>query len=337
MKAVGYRKSLPIDDAEALADVTIEAPEPKDHDLRVAVKAVSVNPVDTKVRRRAAPPAGGVKVLGYDAAGIVDAVGPQVTLFKPGDEVYYAGSIVRPGTNAEFHLVDERIVGHKPKSLNFTQAAAMPLTTITAWELLFDRLEVRPGKAPDPRALLVIGGAGGVGSMLIQLASRLTGLTVIATASRPETREWCLKLGAHHVVDHSKSLADELKAIGHPQVALIAGLTGTEQHYPAIVEIIAPQGKFALIDDPASLDATKLKGKSASLHWEAMFTRSTFGTPDMVAQHKLLDEVAALVDAGVIVTTLAQELTPINAANLRKAHALVESGRSRGKVVVTGW
>ena len=337
MKAVGYRKSLPIDDAEALADVTIEAPEPKDHDLRVAVKAVSVNPVDTKVRRRAAPPAGGVKVLGYDAAGIVDAVGPQVTLFKPGDEVYYAGSIVRPGTNAEFHLVDERIVGHKPKSLNFTQAAAMPLTTITAWELLFDRLEVRPGKAPDPRALLVIGGAGGVGSMLIQLASRLTGLTVIATASRPETREWCLKLGAHHVVDHSKSLADELKAIGHPQVALIAGLTGTEQHYPAIVEIIAPQGKFALIDDPASLDATKLKGKSASLHWEAMFTRSTFGTPDMVAQHKLLDEVAALVDAGVIVTTLAQELTPINAANLRKAHALVESGRSRGKVVVAGW
>jgi len=337
MKAVGYRKSLPIDDAEALADVTIEAPEPKDHDLRVAVKAVSVNPVDTKVRRRAAPPAGGVKVLGYDAAGIVDAVGPQVTLFKPGDEVYYAGSIVRPGTNAEFHLVDERIVGHKPKSLNFTQAAAMPLTTITAWELLFDRLEVRPGKAPDPRALLVIGGAGGVGSMLIQLASRLTGLTVIATASRPETREWCLKLGAHHVVDHSKSLADELKAIGHPQIALIAGLTGTEQHYPAIVEIIAPQGKFALIDDPASLDATKLKGKSASLHWEAMFTRSTFGTPDMVAQHKLLDEVAALVDAGVIVTTLAQELTPINGANLRKAHALVESGRSRGKVVVTGW
>ena len=337
MKAVGYRKSLPIDDAEALADVTIEAPEPKDHDLRVAVKAVSVNPVDTKVRRRAAPPAGGVKVLGYDAAGIVDAVGPQVTLFKPSDEVYYAGSIVRPGTNAEFHLVDERIVGHKPKSLNFTQAAAMPLTTITAWELLFDRLEVRPGKAPDPRALLVIGGAGGVGSMLIQLASRLTGLTVIATASRPETREWCLKLGAHHVVDHSKSLADELKTIGHPQIALIAGLTGTEQHYPAIVEIIAPQGKFALIDDPASLDATKLKGKSASLHWEAMFTRSTFGTPDMVAQHKLLDEVAALVDAGVIVTTLAQELTPINGANLRKAHALVESGRSRGKVVVTGW
>jgi zinc-binding alcohol dehydrogenase family protein len=337
MKAVGYRKSLPIDDAEALTDVTIEAPEPKDRDLRVAVRAVSVNPVDTKVRRRAAPPAGGVKVLGYDAAGVVDAVGPQVTLFKPGDEVYYAGSIVRPGTNAEFHLVDERIVGHKPKSLSFTQAAAMPLTTITAWELLFDRLEVRPGKAVDLRALLVIGGAGGVGSMLIQLASRLTGLTVIATASRPETREWCLKLGAHHVVDHTKSLVDEMKAIGHPQAALIAGLTGTEQHYPAIAEIIAPQGKFALIDDPASLDVTKLKGKSASLHWESMFTRSSFATPDMVAQHRLLDEVAALVDAGVIVTTLAQELSPINAANLRRAHALVESGRSKGKVVVTGW
>lgn len=337
MKAVGYRKSLPIDDAEALTDVTIEAPEPKDHDLRVAVRAVSVNPVDTKVRRRAAPPAGGVKVLGYDAAGIVDAVGPQVTLFKPGDEVYYAGSILRQGTNAEFHLVDERIVGHKPKSLSCTQAAAMPLTTITAWELLFDRLEVRPGKALDPRALLVIGGAGGVGSMLVQLASRLTGLTVIATASRPETREWCLKLGAHHVVDHTKSLADELKGIGHPQVALIAGLNSSEQHFPAIAEVIAPQGKFAMIDDLGSADVSLIKGKSASLHWESMFTRSSFTTPDMVAQHRLLNEVAALVDAGVIVTTLTQELAPINAANLRRAHALVESGRSKGKVVVTGW
>jgi zinc-binding alcohol dehydrogenase family protein len=337
MKAVGYRKSLPIDDAEALTDVTIDRPEPKGHDLRVAVKAVSVNPVDTKVRRRAAPPAGGVKILGYDAAGVVDAVGPQVGLFKPGDEVFYAGSSERPGTNAEFHLVDERIVGRKPKSLNFTQAAAMPLTTITAWELLFDRLEVRRGKTKEPRALLVIGGAGGVGSMLVQLASRLTGLTVIATASRPETRDWCLKLGAHHVVDHSKPLAAELKAIGHPQVALVAGLTETDQHYPAIVEVIAPQGKFALIDNPTSLDVSKLKAKSASLHWESMFTRSTFATPDMDAQHKLLDEVAALVDAGVIVTTLAQEIAPINAANLRRAHALIESGRSRGKVVLTGW
>jgi zinc-binding alcohol dehydrogenase family protein len=337
MKAVGYRKSLPIDDAEALIDVAMEAPEPKDRDLRVAVRAVSVNPVDTKVRKRAAPPAGGVKVLGYDAAGVVDAVGPQVTLFKPGDEVYYAGSIVRPGTNAEFHLVDERIVGHKPKSLSFTQAAAMPLTTITAWELLFDRMEVRPGKALDPRALLVIGGAGGVGSMLIQLASRLTGLTVTATASRPETREWCLKLGAHHVIDHTKSFADELKAIGHPQVALIAGLNSTEQHFPAIAEVIAPQGKFALIDDLGSADVSLLKSKGASLHWESMFTRSSFTTPDMIAQHRLLNEVAALVDAGVIVTTLTQELSPINAANLRRAHAMVESGRSKGKVVVTGW
>lgn len=337
MKAVGYRKSLPIDDAEALTDVAMEAPEPKDRDLRVAVRAVSVNPVDTKVRRRAAPPAGGVKVLGYDAAGVVDAVGPQVTLFKPGDEVYYAGSILRPGTNAEFHLVDERIVGHKPKSLTFTQAAAMPLTTITAWELLFDRMEVRPGKALDPRALLVIGGAGGVGSMLIQLASRLTGLTVIATASRPETREWCLKLGAHHVIDHTKSFADELTATGHPNVALIAGLNSTEHHFPAIAEVIAPQGKFALIDDLGSADVSKIKGKSVSLHWESMFTRSSFTTPDMIAQHRLLNEVAALVDAGVILTTLTQELSPINAANLRRAHALVESGRSKGKVVVTGW
>jgi NADPH2:quinone reductase len=338
MKAVGYTQSLPITDPNSLTDITADVPQPSGRDLRVAVRAVSVNPVDTKVRMRAQPAAGEPpKMLGYDAAGVVEAVGPEATLFKPGDEVFYAGSIARPGTNAELHLVDERIVGVKPKTLSFAQAAALPLTSITAWELLFDRFAVLPGKTPDGRALLIIGGAGGVGSMMIQLARRLTALTVIATASRLETRDWCLKLGAHHVIDHSKSLAEELKAIGHPQVALIASLTGTDQHYPSVDEIIAPQGKFGLIDDPKTLDAKVLKRKAASLHWELMFTRPVFGTPDMIAQHRLLNDVSAMVDDGLIVTTLAKEFTPINAANLRQAHGLIESGRSIGKVVLHGW
>jgi zinc-binding alcohol dehydrogenase family protein len=338
MKAVGYHKSLPVTAPDCLIDFTTEAPTPSGRDLRVAVKAVSVNPVDTKVRMRAQPQAGEPpKMLGYDAAGVVDAVGAEVKLFKPGDEVFYAGSITRPGSNAEFHLVDERIVGGKPKSLSFAQAAALPLTGITAWEMLFDRLGVAPAAAPEGRSLLIIGGAGGVGSMLIQLARKLTGLSVIATASRPETRDWCLKLGAHHVIDHSKPLADGLKAIGHGTVALIASLTATEQHYPAVPDIIAPQGKFALIDDPKTLDALPLKRKSVSLHWEAMFVRSMFTTPDMIAQHRLLDEISALVDDGKLVTTATKELTPINAANLRAAHGLVESGRSIGKVVLAGW
>ena len=338
MKAVGYLKSLAIAEPESLIDFTADLPQPAGRDLRVAVKAVSVNPVDTKVRLRAAPkPGEPPKILGYDAAGVVDAVGSEVTLFKPGDEVFYAGSIARSGSNAEFHLVDERIVGRKPASLSFAQAAALPLTSITAWELLFDRFAVTRGNAPDGRALLVIGGAGGVGSIMIQLARQLTGLTVIATASRPETRAWCEKLGAHHVVDHTKPLAAQLKAIGHGEVALIASLTGTEQHYPAVPDIIAPQGKFGLIDDPKSLDVNLLKRKAVSLHWESMFTRAIFNTPDMIAQHRLLDEVARLVDAGGIVTTATKELSPINAANLKAAHALVESGRMIGKVVLAGW
>jgi NADPH2:quinone reductase len=338
MKAVGYAKSLPVTDPDSLTDITADVPQPSGRDLRVAVRAVSVNPVDTKVRMRAQPAAGEPpKMLGYDAAGVVEATGPEATLFKPGDEVFYAGSIARPGTNAELHLVDERIVGVKPKTLSFAQAAALPLTSITAWELLFDRFAVVPGKTPDGRALLIIGGAGGVGSMMIQLARRLTALTVIATASRPETRDWCLKLGAHHVIDHSKPLAEELKAIGHPQVALIASLTGTDQHYPSVDEIIAPQGKFGLIDDPKTLDAKVLKRKAASLHWELMFTRPVFGTPDMIAQHQLLNEVSAMVDDGLIVTTMTKQFTPINATNLRQAHGLIESGRSIGKVVLHGW
>jgi zinc-binding alcohol dehydrogenase family protein len=337
MKAVGYNKSLPIDAAEALIDFETSRPEPRGRDIRVAVKAVSVNPVDTKVRKRAAPPQGDTKILGYDAAGIVDAVGPDASLFKPGDEVFYAGSILRQGTNAELHLVDERIVGRRPTSLSFAQAAALPLTSITAWELLFDRLGVTPGKSVDPRTLLIIGGAGGVGSILIQLARRLTGLSVVATASRPESSKWCLDLGAHAVVDHGKAMKEQIEALKLPPVALIASLTNTDQHYKALADIIAPQGKFGLIDDPPEFNISAFKGKAVSVHWESMFTRSSFQTSDMIAQHHLLNDVADLVDKGVLRTTLDQTFGTINAANLKRAHALLESGTSRGKIVLEGW
>ncbi len=337
MKAVGYKKSLPIDAADALIDFEAPKSEPTGRDIRVAVKAISANPVDYKVRKRAEPPEGQVKILGYDAAGIVDAVGPEVTLFKPGDEVFYAGSIQRQGTNSEFHLVDERIVGRKPKSLSFAQAAALPLTSITAWELLFDRLGAVPGKSLDPRTLLITGGAGGVGSILIQLARRLTGLTVVTTATRPESQKWCLELGAHAVIDHARAMKEQIEKLKLPPVALVASLTFTDQHYKAIADFMAPQGKFGLIDDPAEFTVSVFKGKAISVHWESMFTRSSFQTPDMIAQHHLLDDVADLIDKGVLRTTLDQSFGTINAANLKRAHALLESGKSRGKIVLEGW
>ncbi|MGYP003700026473 len=338
MKAVGYQKPQAISAADALVDITLPEPVATGRDLLVEVKAVSVNPVDTKVRKSALPPEGQThKVLGWDASGIVRAVGPEVTLFKPGDRVWYAGSIARTGTNSERHLVDERIVGHMPKSLDFAQAAALPLTAITAWEMLFDRLGVAPGKRPTAQTLLIIGASGGVGSILTQLASRLTSLTVIGTASRPETQAWVKELGAHHVIDHSQPLSEELRRIGFPTVDLIVSLTQTEAHFDQIVEAIAPQGRFGLIDDPTSLDVTKFKRKSVSVHWELMFTRALFGTADMIGQHRLLNEVAALVDAGLIRTTLAERFGTINADNLKRAHALIESGKARGKVVLEGW
>ena len=337
MKAVGYKKSLPVEDAEALLDFETAKPEPKGRDIRVAVKAVSANPVDYKVRKRAAPPEGETKILGYDAAGVVDAVGPEVSLFKPGDEVFYAGSILRQGTNSEFHLVDERIVGRQPASLSFAQAAALPLTSITAWELLFDRLGAIPGKSVDPRSLLITGGAGGVGSILIQLARRLTGLNVIATATRPESKKWCLDLGAHAVIDHGKPMKEQIEKLKVAPVALVASLTFTDQHYKAIADLMAPQGKFGLIDDPPEFNVSVFKGKAISIHWESMFTRSSFQTPDMIGQHNLLNDVADLIDKGVLRTTLDQTFGTINAANLKRAHALLESGQSRGKIVLEGW
>jgi NADPH2:quinone reductase len=311
-------------------------PSASGRDLLVEVRAVSVNPVDYKVRASAPAPAGAAKVLGWDAAGVVVEAGPQAALFKAGDEVFYAGSIARPGTNAQFHLVDERIVGHKPRSLGFAEAAALPLTAITAWEALFDRIDIRkpvPGAAP---AVLIIGGAGGVGSIAIQLVRALTDLTVMATASRPETMAWVGDLGAHHVIDHRRPLAAEVAALGAGAPGFVFATTHTPDHLKDIVELIAPQGRLALINGEP-LELSPLMRKSASIHWESMFTRSLMETADMAEQHVLLDKVAGLVDSGKIRTTIAEHFGTINAANLKRAHALLESGKSRGKIVLEGF
>ncbi len=338
MKAVAYYHSLPADHTDALQDAELPAPTPGPRDLLVEVKAISVNPVDTKIRRNVAPSDGDAKVLGWDASGIIKAVGSEVSLFQPGDRVYYAGAINRAGANSELHVVDERIVGHMPKSLPFAEAAALPLTAITAWELLFERLQVTQGNTDQGQSLLIVGAAGGVGSVLVQLARQLTGLTVIGTASRPETQAWVRELGAHHVIDHRQPLSEELKRIGINQVTHVASLTQTDQHFAQLVEALAPQGRLALIDDPEQpLDIMQLKRKSLSLHWELMFTRSLFETADMIEQHHLLNRVAELVDAGTLRTTLGEHFGSINAANLRRAHALLESGTAKGKIVLEGF
>jgi zinc-binding alcohol dehydrogenase family protein len=337
MKAIGYIQSLPPSDPKSLFDFELPIPERKDRDLLVAVRAVSVNPIDTKVRMRQQGSEAQPKILGFDCAGVVQDVGPEVTFFKPGDEVFYAGSILRPGTNAEFHLVDERLAGPKPRSLSFAEAAALPLTSITAWELLFDRLRIPLGKPQQAGSLLVIGASGGVGSILVQLARRLTGVTVLASASRPESQQWVLKAGAHHAVDHSKKLSEEVRKLGIQHLEFIIGLTHTDQHFDEIVELIAPQGHFALIDDPAPIDINKLKPKSVSLHWESMFTRSTFQTVDLIEQHRILRQISTLVDEGLIRTTLGSSAGRIDAANLRAAHAAIESHQSIGKIVLEGF
>lgn len=339
MKAVAYRQCLPITDANALQDVNLPGPQRGPRDLLVEVKAVSVNPVDTKIRAGRAPAEGQVGVLGWDAAGVVRAVGAEVTLFKPGDRVWYAGAIDRPGSNSEIHAVDERIVGRLPARLGFAEAAALPLTAITAWEMLFDRIGLPRGEAARGQTLLIVGAAGGVGSVMVQLARRLTAATVVGTASRPETAQWVKELGAHAVIDHSKPLAEEVKRAGLPAPRCVVSLTQTAQHFAQIVELIAPQGRFGLIDDPAegAIDVRALKRKSLSLHWELMFTRSLFHTDDMIEQHHLLNTVAQLVDDGVLRTTVGENFGRINAANLKRAHAHLESGRARGKIVLEGF
>ncbi|HAT1621221.1 TPA: zinc-binding alcohol dehydrogenase family protein [Raoultella planticola] len=317
-----------------LNDIELPVPVAAGHDLLIEVKAISVNPVDTKVR--AGFTGDTPRVLGWDAVGVVKSVGEAVTLFAPGDEVWYAGALGRAGSNSEFQLVDERIVALKPHSLDNASAAALPLTAITAWELLFDRLGVQEsGNAGD--VLLIVGAAGGVGSILTQLARKLTRMTIIGTASRPESQKWVRDAGAHHVIDHSKPLSEELARIGVNAVTHVASLNNTEQHYAQLIAALAPQGKLALIDDPQTLDARPLKAKSISLHWEFMFTRSMFETPDMLAQHQLLTRVAALIDDKTIRTTLGEHYGPINASNLQKAHTRLETGRAVGKIVLEGF
>jgi len=338
MRAVGFSENLPITSENALLDIELPEPEAKGRDLLVEIKAVSVNPVDTKQRRLQPVEAGQYRILGFDAAGVVQAVGPDVKLFKPGDEVFYAGAVNRPGTNAELHLVDERIVGKKPSSLSFEESAALPLTAITAYETLFHRMKVQDKVASAWNAVLVIGGAAGVGSIAIQLLRELTDATVIGTGSRPETQDWIRTLGAHHVLDHSKPLAKQIAgmAIGNP--AFVFSTTETSDHINDILEMIAPQGRLGLIDDPKEpIDIRQFKRKALSIHWETMFVRPVFQTADMIEQYKLLNHVSELVDAGKIRTTLSDVIGPINAANLKKAHARIESGTTRGKLVLSGF
>ena len=339
MKAVGYQQSLAISEPASLLDIELATPVATGHDILVKVAAVSVNPVDTKIRKRVTPAAGEYKVLGWDAAGEVVAVGERVSRFAPGDRIYYAGALQRQGSNAEYQLVDERIVGKMPANLSFEQAAALPLTALTAWELLFDRLELATPSLKHPKpVLLVTGAAGGVGSILVQLARQLTTVTIVATASRPESQQWVQQLGAHYVVNHNQPLIPQLQQLGIQAVSHVASLTQTDQHYAELVQLLAPQGKLALIDDPVGgLDVMPLKQKSISLHWEFMFTRSLFSTPDLLSQHQILTDLSRLIEQGQINTTLKQSFGKINAENLKQAHALLESGKAIGKIVLAGF
>ena len=336
MRAIGFTESGSIDRDDALLDIEVPDPIAGPRDLLVRVKAVSVNPVDTKVRAAAKPRDGQPMILGFDAAGIVEAVGPEVTLFAPGDEVFYAGTIVRPGTNAERHVVDERIVGRKPQSLGWAESAALPLTALTAWEILFDCLRVARNK-DAAGSILILNGAGGVGSILVQLARQLTNLQVIATASRPETVAWVEGLGAHHIIDHHKPLDEELARIGVRSVNYVASLAASETYLAQFAKIIAPRGALSLIDDVRAFDIVPLRQKSITVAWEGVFTRSIYKTDDMIEQHNILNEIARLVDEGVLRGTLTTELGPIGAANLKAAHRLVEGGQMIGKVALAGF
>lgn len=337
MKAVGYTEIGAIDRADALIDFEADKPTATGHDILVRVQAVSVNPVDTKIRQRRAPEGGQPAILGWDAVGEVVALGADASRFKVGDKVWYAGAIDRPGTNSEFHLVDERIVGHAPKSIETAAAAALPLTTLTAYEMLFDRIDVTRPVPGAAQAIVIIGGAGGVGSIAIQLLRALTDVTIIATASRPETREWVLELGAHHVVDHAQPLPEQIAALGLGAPAFVFSTNYSDSYVPQIAEFIAPQGRFGLIDDPEKFDILPFKGKSVSIHWELMFTRSLFTTEDILRQGTILDEAAQMIDAGTIRSTATEVFGAITAQNLIRAHSLSESGKAKGKIVLEGF
>ncbi|QDV70235.1 Zinc-type alcohol dehydrogenase-like protein [Rosistilla carotiformis] len=337
MKAVGLTHYLPIDDPNSLMDLELDKPKPTGHDVLVATKAIAVNPVDYKVRAPKDTIEDSPKVLGYDASGVIEEVGSDVTLFKPGDEVFYAGDITRQGTNSEFHLVDERIVGAKPQSLNFAHAAALPLTSITAYEAFFDRLGIDVDGANKGETILIIGGAGGVGSIGIQLA-KIAGLSVIATASRPESIQWVTDLGADHVINHREPLRPQIEHLGMKHVDYIAMFNDTDGHWTASTDLIRPQGHIVtIVENSEPLDQQNMKMKAASFSWEFMFARSMFQTPDMVEQHRLLNRIAGWIDEGRIRATANDVVTPINAANLRDAHAKLETGKAIGKIVIEGW
>jgi zinc-binding alcohol dehydrogenase family protein len=341
MKAIGYNQSLPISNAESLIDIELPQPKASGYDLLVKISSIAVNPVDCKIRQNATPAEGEYRVLGWDAVGEVVATGESVTHFTPGDMVFYAGDLTRQGSNAEYQLVDERIVGHKPASLSDSEAAALPLTAITAWELLFERLAIKQ-QQPDSKeqsndVILIVGAAGGVGSILVQLAKKLTGATVIGTASREKSTQWVKNLGADYVIDHTQPLVPQIEQLNINQVTHVASLTHTDSYLDSYVEMLKPMGKIALIDDPASLDIKKLKLKSISLHWEFMYTRSMFKTDDMNEQHILLNNIADLIDQGHIQTTIGKNLGTINAKNLRAAHEEIESNKSIGKIVLEGF
>lgn len=335
MKAIGYKENLPVDNVKSLQDVTVEMPKATGRDILVEIKAISVNPADYKVRANMPADGDNWKIIGWDATGIVKEVGENVTLFKVGDEVMYAGDITRQGSYAEYQVVDERIVGKKPTSLSYAEAAALPLTSLTAYEMLFDRLEV--AKDDATKSILVIGAAGGVGSILVQLAKKLTKLKIVGTASREETTDWLKELGADTVINHQNKLSEEFEKYKLAAPDYIVSLNATEQHAEEIVKVIKPQGKFGFIDDPKSFNIMPFKAKSVSTHWEFMFTRSMFQTEDMIGQHNILNEVATLIDNGTIKTTLGENFGTINAENLRKAHAFLETGKAKGKIVLEGF
>ena len=332
MKAIGYKENLDIENDNSLQDIELETPKAQGRDILVEVKAISVNPVDYKVRSGMKAEGDKWKVIGWDATGIVKEVGEDVSLFKVGDKVWYAGDFTRQGSNAEYQLVDERIVGNKPSNLSYAEAAALPLTTLTAWELLFDRLQV--SKDDDSKSILVIGAAGGVGSIMVQLAKQLTKLNIIGTASREETTSWLQDLGVHTVLNHKHKLSEELEKHNLPAPDYVVSLNGTEHHIDEIVKLIKPQGKFGFIDDPKSLDVMPFKSKAVSTHFEFMFTRSMFQTEDMIEQHHILNKVSDLIDNNTIKTTLGEHFGRINAENLRKAHAFLETGKAKGKIVL---
>ncbi|QRM90237.1 zinc-binding alcohol dehydrogenase family protein [Lacinutrix sp. WUR7] len=335
MKAIGYKENLPIDNVNSLQDIEIKTPKATGRDILVEIKAISVNPADYKVRANMPVQGDDWKIIGWDATGIVKQVGEDVTLFNVGDEVWYAGDFTRQGSYAQFQVVDERIIGKKPTSLSYAEAAALPLTTLTAYEMLFDRLEV--SKDDANKSILIIGAAGGVGSIMVQLAKKLTKLNIIATASREETTDWLKELGADTVINHRNKLSEEFEKYSLPAPEYVVSLNATEQHVDEIVKLIKPQGKFGFIDDPKVMNVMPFKGKAVSTHIELMFTRAMFQTEDMIEQHNILNKASELIDNGTIKTTLGENFGTINAENLRKAHAFLETGKAKGKIVLEGF